>query len=232
MKLNYFLPTHIHFDTDCLQKNSAVFSSYGNKAAIITGRHSAKSCGALDDVTTILDAHHIAYEVYNQVENNPSVETVREIAEKAKAFGAAFIIGIGGGSPLDASKAVAVLCANETLDALDLFLNNFDTKLPLIAIPTTAGTGSEATQYSVLLRKDLETKVSFGNQHTYPTVALIDPKYTYYLKLSTTITTAVDAFTHVLEGYLGKRSNPLSDSMALVGFQCFGSCLPHLLTDN
>lgn len=230
MKLNFSLPTHIIFESECIKNHSELFGKCGKKAAVVTGRHSAKACGALDDVTQALKSQGIEYQIYDQVENNPSVETVGEISRKARDFGAQMVIGIGGGSPLDASKAVAILCANYEMEPLDLFRNDFTRGLPVFAVPTTAGTGSEATPYSVLLRRDLETKLSFGNRYTYPTYAFVDYRYTEKIGMNTTISTAVDAFTHVLEGYLGRRSNVVSDSMALVGIQLFGECMDALRT--
>lgn len=230
MNMKFFLPSHILFERDCVKKHAEVFAALGKKAVIITGKHSAKACGALDDVIGVLQETEIAYEVYNSVENNPSLETVVEIATAAKAFGADMVIGIGGGSPLDACKAVSILTANPSMEPLELFQNHFTHKLPIIAIPTTSGTGSEATCYSVLLRRDLETKVSFGNELTYPDYAFVDYKYTLNLGLATTRSTAVDAFTHVFEGYLAKRSTPLSDALAMLGIHLFGECMEELIT--
>lgn len=230
MNMKFYLPTHIFFEKDCVAKHGEVFASLGKKAILVTGRHSAQACGALEDVTEVLRSQGIRYEVCNQVENNPSLETVVEIAGKAREFGAEMVIGIGGGSPLDASKAVSILAANPQMDPLELFGNQFTRKLPLIAIPTTAGTGSEATCYSVLLRRDLETKVSFGNDLTYPDYAMTDYKYTMDLSLATTRSTCIDAFTHVFEGYLAKRSTALSDALALLGIRLFGDCIRDLVT--
>ena len=128
---------------------------------------------------------------------------------------------------MDAAKAVAVLAAN-SFKVMHLFTNTFNKALPIVEIPLTSGTGSEVTPYSVLLRKDVETKVSFGNIHTYPVYALLDPDYTKSVSTKSTISTAVDAFTHVLEGYFANRSNVFSNMAALEGIKVFGECLSML----
>lgn len=228
MKFNFSAPTELLFGAGAISDNSGCFKRYGSKALVVTGRHSAKLCGALHDVTDTLDKENIAYRVFDQVENNPSIETVEMAAAQGAAFGAQMIVGIGGGSPIDAGKAVAVLCANPEMHAADLFLNRFKKALPLLAVPTTAGTGSEATPYSVLLVKDKETKLSFGSALTQPKCAFLDPRYTLKLGEAQTINTAVDAFTHAFEGYLARRSSPLSACLSLEAMRIFGECLPEL----
>lgn len=227
MEFQFHMPTKVYFEKGVIKKNVALFTYCGSRAAIVTGKHSAKASGALQDVEAVLKEIGIAYEIYDSVENNPSLETVTEISDRAKKFEADFVIGIGGGSPMDAAKAVAVLSAN-SFKPLELFKNQFGKALPIIEIPLTYGTGSEVTPYSVLLRKDVETKVSFGNEHTYPTYALLDLDYTKSMSVKSTVSTAVDAFTHVLEGFFAKRSTCLSDMMALEGIRVFGTCMEEL----
>ncbi len=229
MKLNFFMPVKAVFEKDCVVSHPEVFKDCGTKAMIVAGQSSAERCGALKDVTDTLSQCGIEYVYFNKVENNPSMETVTEAAAVAKANGVDFVIGIGGGSPIDASKAIAVLSAND-IEVTDLFKNNFIKALPIVAIPTTSGTGSEVTPYSVLLSKAKQTKLSFGNKYTYAAYALLDPKYTYSLGKDFTVYTAVDAFTHCFEGYLAKRSTALSDALAIDGIRKFGECIPALLS--
>lgn len=230
MEFLFSMPTRIFFGAECIRKNGSAMKAFGKRAMIVTGKHSARACGALDDVQAVLAENGIESVLFDKVENNPSVETVDEAAQLARAEKTEFIIGIGGGSPIDAAKAIAVLAANEDRKALDLFRNDFQKVQPIVAVPTTAGTGSEATPYSVLLRKDMETKVSFGTPQTFPTMAFLDTKYTMSLSENITINTAIDAFTHSLEGYLAKRSTVMSDALALSGIEAFGKCLPHLIS--
>lgn len=232
MEFKFLIPTHIFFESDCISHHGDVFKNIGSKALIVTGKHSAKACGALDDVVNILKEQKVEFIVFDQIENNPSVETVGEAAQIARDGKIDYVIGIGGGSPIDAAKAIAVLIANPDMDVLDLFKNQFEKVAPIVGIPTTAGTGSEVTPYSVLLRKDLQTKVSFGTTKTFPQYAFLDTKYTETLSKNSTISTAVDAFTHVLEGYLAKRSTPISDTLAMEGIYYFGKAFRHLAEFN
>ncbi|MGN0144999.1 MAG: iron-containing alcohol dehydrogenase family protein [Clostridium sp.] len=228
MNYSFKMPVNIYQEEECVKNHKNIFRECGKKAFIVTGKHSAKACGALKDITDVLNEENIDYEIFDEVENNPSLENVTEASIKAKKFGADFIIGIGGGSPLDASKAISVLAAND-IEPLELFEMKFTKSYPIIAVPTTSGTGSEATPYSVLLRKDLNTKVSFGNKYTFAEYALLDPKYTVSLGRDITVNTAVDAFTHSLEGYLSNRATDISDSLALEAISKFGSCFKELV---
>lgn len=232
MNFTFAVPTKIHFGKECVKAYADEIKQYGKKALIVTGKHSAKACGALDDVVLTLTQNNIEYHIFNEVENNPSVETVEKAADIARQRSVDMIIAIGGGSAIDAAKAIAVLAANSQMSVLDLFKNEFEKVLPIIAIPTTAGTGSEVTPYSVLLRKDIQTKVSFGTFDTYPAVALLDSKYTKTLGKETTIHTAVDAFTHALEGYLANRSTVMSDVLALEAIRTFGKSVRKLINFN
>jgi len=218
------MPTKAYFGERCIIQNGSELAGFGKKALIVTGGKSAKASGALDDVCSVLSKYNIDFTIFDKVENNPSTDTVKEGGIAARQAGAAFIIGIGGGSPLDAAKAVAVLAAND-IEPLQLFENKFANKpLPIIAIPTTAGTGSEVTPYSILTRNDLKTKVSFGTPDTFPAVAFLDPRYTESLPAEVTVNTAIDALSHCIEGYLGRKSTPVSDVLALEGIRLFGRC--------
>ncbi|ADU73261.1 alcohol dehydrogenase class IV [Acetivibrio thermocellus AD2] len=232
MNFKFKIGTKVFFGKECVKENKAVFKDFGKRALLVTGKNSAKASGAFSDVVEVLEEYGIDYEIYDRVANNPSLENVKEGGEAARKFDADFIIGIGGGSPLDASKAVAVLATND-IEPVDLYKNVFENKpLPIIAIPTTAGTGSEVTPYSILTRDDMKTKKSFGNEDTFPAVAFIDARYTESMSYETTVDTALDAFTHALEGYLGRRSTPVSDILAVEAIRIFGECLENLLNNK
>ena len=221
MQFGFEIGTKVLFGKGCLITNKAMLDKCGKRALIVTGKRSAKVSGALDHVEEILKEYNIAYSIYNKVENNPSLENVAEGGKAAREFKADFIIGIGGGSPLDASKAVAVLATND-IEPLELYKNVFENKpLPIVAIPTTAGTGSEVTPYSILTRDDMKTKMSFGNEDTFPKLAFIDATYTDSMSYETTVDTAVDALSHAMEGFLSKRSTPVSDVLAVEAIKVF-----------
>jgi len=232
MQFKFHMPVKAYFGEGCISKNGSELAKYGRKAIIVTGGRSAKLSGALSDICAALEQLDIEYTIYDKVQNNPTLDNVREGGAMARQYGACFVVGIGGGSPLDAAKAVAVLAVND-IEPEQLFTNDFANRpLPVVAIPTTAGTGSEVTPYSILTRTDKQTKISFGTPDTFPAIAFLDPHYTESQPLEVTVNTAVDALSHSMEGYLGKRRTEATDILAREGIRLFGSCLGSLRIGN
>ena len=155
-----FLPTKVLIEQDVIEKQKEAWV-LGETALLVTGRHSAVLSGAQEAILSVLEAQGVRAHIFNEVENDPAYDTIEKAAQMAREVKADFIIGIGGGSPLDAAKAIAVLAVND-LNADALFRHEFETALPIVAVPTTAGTGSEVTPYSVIYRADKGTKLSFG----------------------------------------------------------------------
>ncbi|OGO81254.1 MAG: alcohol dehydrogenase [Clostridiales bacterium GWC2_40_7] len=229
MEFNYNIGTKVIFGKDCIRQNGQALSDLGKKALIVTGRKSARESGALDDVCVTLSGQGTEFVIYDRVENNPSLDNVGEGGRIAREYKADFVIGIGGGSPLDAAKAIAVLAAND-MEPIELYSNNYRCNpVPIIAVPTAAGTGSEVTPYSILTRSDRQTKMSFGNDTTFPKIAFMDAGYTESLPWEVTVNTAVDALSHAVEGYLSKKSTPVSDIFAIEAIKSFGECLSSLI---
>ena len=139
--MQFYMPTKVIMDDDCVSKNSELIKSFGKKAMIGTGRTSALKNGSQADVVKALSENGQEYVVFNEVMSNPTIECVYKGADFAKANNVDFIIAIGGGSPMDAAKAIALL-SRQDIPEEELFLNNFTSDvLPMIFIPTTAGTG-------------------------------------------------------------------------------------------
>ena len=216
MNASFYMPTRVHFGRGVLLQNKKDLA-LGRHAFIVTGKHSAKASGALDDVTAVLDELQIAYTVFDKITENPPILVCHEGGKLAAACGADFVIGIGGGSPLDAAKAIAAYAANPTIDPLEIYdeQKRPNATLPLIAIPTTAGTGSEVNYYSVLTLPDGERKKTFKASDAWPRTAFVDPKYTETLSHSSTVSCALDAFAHALESYLSPKSTVFSEAAAL-----------------
>ncbi len=200
------------------------FTEFGSRALIVTGKSSAKRCGAYDELVAVLDSLSITHSLFDRVEPNPTVESVRAcVAEHTEPD---FIVAIGGGSPIDAAKAIAIA-----------FKGNLETGLtgiiapgqmvPLVAVPTTAGTGTEATPYSVLTFHSLHNKVTIP-ERVFPTLSLMDPRFFMTQPAHVTVSTVLDAFTHNLEGYMGARATPVSDEFALRGIALFGATMGEL----
>lgn len=227
MNWQWTCPTRIIFGWQAVKNNPEALA-LGQKAFIVCGQGgSARRNGALDDVFQVLAAAHIEWAVYDEVQSNPEVSAMREAAAIARKEQADFVIGIGGGSPLDAAKAIAVLACHSLSDE-ELFNAQFKSALPLAAVPTTAGTGSEVTQYSILTYPAINSKKSIASNLLFPRVALLDPAYTRSLPREVTVDTAVDAFSHVFESYLTVRRSPMSDVLAREALFLLGGRLREL----
>jgi alcohol dehydrogenase class IV len=205
----HYLPTRIIYGPNAVKRSAPYLKTLGSKALLVTGKSSALKCGALDDILNVLSDNGITWSIYNKVEENPVLETVMAGAEAFSKEGCDFLIGIGGGSPIDAAKAIALVTANR-LDISNIYnLSLFQKTYPLVAIPTTSGTGTEVTQYSVLTDAVHQKKAGFGHDLAFPVLALCDPRYTMSLPVSVTLNTAIDALSHLLEGIYSNKRMPL-----------------------
>lgn len=230
MNIKYFMPTRVIMEEDCVIKNAALLKEYGEKALIVTGTKSAKYNGALQDIINALTSLKIKYSIFDKVMANPTVSCVYEGAELAKETGADFVIGIGGGSPMDAAKAIALL-AKQDIPEEEIFQNKFGREaLPLVMIPTTAGTGSEVTANSILTSSRLQTKKSISNPILFPKLALLDAKYMSNLPIDITINTALDALSHAVEGMLSIRACMMSNTTAKESIRIITPCLKKLVS--
>lgn len=214
--------TNIIFRQDAVRQYP--FCQEGKKALIVTGRQSARRCGALDDVTEALKAGGIDWFCFEEVEENPSVQTAEKAALLGRENGCDFIIGIGGGSPMDAAKAIALMMAYPQASLSDLYDKEwtgrirYDLLPAVICIPTTCGTGSEVTGVSVLTRTDLKTKMSLPAR-IFPKAALLDDRYLLSAPLSLLQDTAMDALAHFLESYINTAATPDSQALVLKGLR-------------
>lgn len=228
----YFMPTKIFFSQKVVEKNKEVFKNFGKMALIVTGRTSSRINGSLNDIESVLRSLSIEFYTYDKIEENPTFEQIRQAVKELESYSFDFVIGVGGGSPLDSAKAIAVLLKNRSLSVEDLYdVSKYTSSLPIIAIPTTSGTGSEVTQYSVLT-DDTGFKRGFAHDLIFPTVALIDPLYTMSMSVSLTRSTGLDALCHAVEGFLSKRATPISDLYAVESMRLIKQNLPRALEDQ
>lgn len=215
--MNFYVPVSIVTGKGCVRANADAFSALGKKCLLVTGKNAAKKSGALDDLIAALTDGGISYSIFDEIEQNPSYASCLAAAMKAKQENAAFIVGIGGGSPLDAAKAIAVLAACTDISAEAFFSMHWDRKpLPIVAIGTTAGTGSEVTPVAVITAPN-GRKTSVRAPSLYPIAALGDPTYTMSLSPAFTRSTALDALAHCLESYFNRTANDISKLFAQKG---------------
>ena len=223
----FFMPADTFFGRGCVLANKEAFSPLGSKAMLVTGRGSAKKNGAQKDVTDALDSLNIPWVLFDEIGENPDVETVERAAKLAVAQKVDFLIGIGGGSPMDAAKAIAVLAANPEKSCDILFTEAKAKALNVVEIPTTAGTGSEVTQFSILTLHEKRTKSAIMPK-IFAKISFLDPKYMDALSPEITNNTAVDALSHLIESYLSINANFISEKIVEMGFSIFKECIPAL----
>lgn len=215
--LNFKLPTRIDFGTGRIGVLPEELEQNGFKrvALVITpGRYRS---GMLDASISSLKERGIEFAIFDGVGENPDVDTVKYCVHFLKEHRPDVVIGVGGGSPLDTSKAAAMCYANGIEDVLELIngtkLRN--NTVPTIMVPTTAGTGTELNYWAVITDKNTKEKLSLGDPRMAPYIAIVDPELTLTLPPKLTLWTGLDAFIHALEAYVSTLANRLSDLLAL-----------------
>ena len=221
--MRFFMPTRLYAERNCVTNHAAELARLGTRALIVTGGKSSKNNGSLDDVAAALGKTGCVWSVFDEVEENPSVETVMKAATVGIDMAADFVIGVGGGSPLDAAKAAALMIANPAKGADFLCRGGepHNAPLPLATVPTTCGTGSEVTGVSVLTYHERRTKGSIPFR-IFPQIALCDGKYLAEAPMSLIINTALDALAHLVESRLHSSADTFSLMCAESGLMGWG----------
>lgn len=234
----YFMPTEIIFGPGTLEKLATV-KLPGKKALLVIGSgNSMRKHGYLDRVVNYLKQNGVDYVVYDKILPNPIAEHVAEGAKVAKDNGCDFVIGLGGGSTIDSSKAIAVMAKNPG-DYWDYVSGGsgkgMEVKygaLPIVAIPTTAGTGTESDPWAVVTKTETNEKIGFGCKYTYPTLSIVDPELMVSIPPKFTAYQGMDAFFHSVEGYLATVNQPGSDVLALQSISLITENLPKAVEDG
>lgn len=219
--MKFYLPTMVFHERDAVKNHSEQMAHYGKKALIVTGKTSSKKNGALQDVIDGLEKYHTTYVLFDEIEENPTIDSVMRAARLGRKEGTDFVIGVGGGSPLDAAKAIALMIQNRDSKEEILYQQITLRHLPVIAVPTTCGTGSEVTPYAILTRDDIQTKQSICHM-IFPVMALVDGKYIEKAPLSVLINTAVDALGHMLESYFHTNATDYSRMLCQYAMEVWG----------
>ena len=209
----------IIFGGGTLKELAPAAVTFGKRAAVVTGR-SAQRAGP---VLELLKKAGVEASTFS-ISGEPSISVIQDGVAKAREFGTEFVIGFGGGSAIDAAKAIAALLTNpgDILDYLEVVGKAQPLKhlpLPCIAIPTTAGTGAEVTRNAVLLSPEHRVKVSLRHPMMLPRLAIVDPVLTDSLPPTVTASTGLDALTQLIEPYASARANPLTDSVCIEGMK-------------
>lgn len=219
MNVEFATAGRILFGNGRIQELPGIASSLGRRALLVTGSNPQRIQPLLDQVAQ----NGIQTEIV-RIAGEPTMPAVTDAVQQARAFAAESVVGIGGGSPIDAAKAIAALATNpeEPLHYLEVIGGGHpltERPLPCIAVPTTAGTGAEATKNAVLASPEHKVKVSLRHPLMLPDVALVDPELTHSMPPETTAATGMDALTQLIEPFTCCRTNPLTDGFCREGIR-------------
>jgi len=220
----FVLPTRIKFGSGISGSIADEVKALGKSSPLIITDKGLVKVGLVDRITGSLSENGISdYKVFDEIEPNPRDTTVQKAYEKAKEYGSDVLIAIGGGSSIDTAKGVGVLLRHggkigdyEGLDKVSKPIED------LIAIPTTVGTGSEVTFWSVITDTNRHFKMSVGSPLIAPKIALVDPDLVETLPPDIIASTGMDALTHAIEGYVCKLSEPITDACGIYAIKMIG----------
>ncbi|WP_297417248.1 iron-containing alcohol dehydrogenase [Clostridium sp.] len=225
MIFNYNLPINLLFGRGRSNEIGTEVAKYGKKALIVTGRSSTKKSGLLDKTISLLKEAKVEYEVFDKVEQNPLTTTVYEGVDVIKETGCDVILGLGGGSIMDAAKSIAFSAKNPGDISEYIFgIKQGDEALPIVLVPTTCGTGSEGNCFSVLTNPETKDKKSLRTNVIIAKASIIDPELMTTMPKSILASVGFDALAHNMEAYVSKIGQPLTSMQAYYGIK--------LLADN
>lgn len=214
MGFQFIMPGKIVYGEGALQNAKPLLNDFGKKALIVTDRFMVR-LGNVKLVTNILDELNIEYAVYDNINSEPTNLLIDKGVEIYKQEICDFLIAIGGGSPIDAMKAIGAVITNGGS------INDYYGKIisiptpPMVAVPTTSGTGSEATQFTIITNTETDIKMLLKGPVLMPDLAIDDPAFTMTAPPSITAATGLDALCHAAEAYTSKKSQPLTDDLAI-----------------
>lgn len=232
---SFYMPTRIFFGQGAVKKLARAQLPAG-KGLIITGGTSTTRLGYVGKVSDALAEGGHETIVYNKVQPNPTIESVRECAALCRSEGCSFVVGLGGGSSIDTAKAVSIMATNDG-DWWD-YIHGGSGKgqrikndgLPLVAVTTTAGTGTEADPWTVI--SNGEEKIGGGGDKTFPAISIVDPDFMMTVPPHLTAYQGFDALFHACEGMLANISSPMSEMFSLRAIELIGQALPTAVQDG
>ena len=228
--VNRFILNEVsYFGPGSRKELPGVVARLGYKKALVVTDKGLMKFGVAKMVLDVLDAAAIPYEIYDEVKPNPTVTNVKMGVEACKKAEADFIIAIGGGSAMDTAKGIGIICNNPEFSDVISLEGVADTKkktVPIIALPTTAGTAAETTINYVIIDEEKQKKMVCVDPNDIPAVAIIDAELMYSLPKSLTAATGMDAMTHAIEGLITKGAWELSDMFEIKAIEMIHKYLP------
>ncbi|MBQ3635860.1 MAG: lactaldehyde reductase [Bacteroidales bacterium] len=229
MSQRFILNEVSYFGAGCRQELAEVVKRMGLKKALVCSDKGLIKVGTTKMVTDVLDAAKFPYEIYSEIKPNPTVTNVKEGVEAFKKSGADCIVAIGGGSSMDTAKGIGIVVTNPEFSDVVSLEGVAPTKhksVPIIALPTTAGTGAEVTINYVIIDEKRQQKMVCVDPNDIPAVAIVDPELMYSLPKGLTAATGMDALTHAIEGYITKGAWVMSDMYELQAIKMIAENLP------
>jgi alcohol dehydrogenase class IV len=232
MRFEFATATRILFGAGAIEKSGKIITDLGRRALVVTGSSPDRSKPFLN----VLCEHGVEHHLFS-IDGEPTVSVVEQGKRYADQEKCDLVIGFGGGSALDAGKAIAILVANpgdinnylEVIGRSQPFVNP---SIPYIAIPTTAGTGTEVTRNAVLGSKEHRIKVSLRSPSMLPRLAIVDPQLTYNLPAQITAFSGMDALTQLIESFVSNKANPLTDAFCREGAKRVARSLERAFVDG
>jgi len=239
LNFQYFMPTRILFGPDMLdQLGETPHLPRGKKAMVVIGESGIMlKLGYLSRVQSLLSKQDVQTIVYDKIMPNPESDFIDEAAQICRDNDVDFIVGLGGGSTIDSAKSIAMMAANTgkywhyMQSGTGGGLEPEKDALPIVAIPTTAGTGTEADPWTVITKSDSTEKIGWGNDSTFPTLSIVDPTLMVSVPPKQTAYTGMDAFFHAAEAYLATCRQPASDALALEAVHLIAHTLPQAIAE-
>jgi len=238
MPYEFYLPTKLLYGAGCLSALGGC-ALPGRKALLVTSAgQSAKRHGYLGRVEEQLTQAGVRAVLYDQITPNPTKAEVMAGAALCRKEGCDFVLGLGGGSSIDAAKAISVMARNPG-DYWDYVSGGTgkgkavpNAPLPVVAVTTTAGTGTEADPWTVTTNEEMQEKIGFGYEKTFPVLSVVDPELMVSVPPRLTAYQGFDVLFHSTEGYLNRTASPISDLMALEAIRLIGKSLPRAVRDG
>lgn len=228
--VNRFILNEVsYFGPGARKELPGVVRRFGYKKALVVTDKSLMKFGVAKMVIDELDAAGIVYDIFDDVKPNPTVTNVKDGIAACKAAGADFIVAIGGGSAMDTAKGIGIVCNNPEFSDIVSLEGVADTKkksLPIIALPTTAGTAAETTINYVIVDEENQKKMVCVDPNDIPAVAIVDAELMYSLPKGLTASTGMDAMTHAIEGYITKAAWEMSDMFEIKAIEMIHKYLP------
>ena len=231
---NYFQPTEIVFGPGRINETGTLSARFGKRCLLVTVAEFPAMAPLFTEVKDLLRGAGLAVTHFSGVTPNPTTDVVSAGARMAREAGAEVVIGLGGGSSMDVAKAIAVEATHDGTCWDYLFYKKAPTEktLPIIAISTTSGTGSQTTPCAVITKTDEQDKSALWHPNLYPRVALVDPELMATLPTSITAMTGFDAFSHAFEAFISAGTNPMVEAIALPAIRLIVKHLPAVVADG